>query len=124
MLLWKSLHLHAEAAKDLDLPGFIDGKLAAGEKVIVVRPGNCRVTPKNREHLLLKELTGVNILARDVDNRFQVKDCKFGFNRSRGILIKASHGEVSGILIKGGRKHAIPVSPEYWWLEAGSSEAM
>lgn len=29
-------------------------------------------------------------------NGFVVKDCDFGHNRSRGILIKASKGEVTG----------------------------
>ena len=33
---------------------------------------------------------------RRVGNGFAVKDCDFGYNRSRGILIKASHGVVSG----------------------------
>jgi len=59
--------------------------------------------------------------ANRVGNGFLVKDCDFGFNRSRGILIKASHGEVSGNKIEGSRMSAILVSPEYWWLEAGSS---
>jgi parallel beta-helix repeat protein len=52
---------------------------------------------------------------------FAVKGCTFGFNRSRGILIKASHGEVSGNHMEGCWMSAILVSPEYWWLEAGSS---
>jgi parallel beta-helix repeat protein len=54
-------------------------------------------------------------------NGFAVKDCIFGCNRSRGILIKASQGEVSGNRIEGARMSAILVTPEYWWLEAGSS---
>lgn len=59
--------------------------------------------------------------ANRVGNGFTVKNCNFGFNRSRGILIKASHGEISGNLIESSRMSAILVSPEYWWLEAGSS---
>ena len=59
--------------------------------------------------------------ANRVGNGFSVKDCDFGFNRSRGILIKASHGEVSGNHIEGSKMSAILVTPEYWWLEAGSS---
>jgi hypothetical protein len=58
---------------------------------------------------------------RKVGNGFLVKDCTFGFNRSRGILIKASQGEVIGNTLVGSRMAAILVSPEYWWLEAGSS---
>lgn len=59
--------------------------------------------------------------ANRVGNGFSVKDCQFGFNRSRGILIKASHGEVVGNRIEGSRMSAILISPEYWWLESGSS---
>lgn len=59
--------------------------------------------------------------ANRVGNGFIVKNCEFGYNRSRGILIKASNGEVSGNRLEGCRMSAILVAPEYWWLEAGSS---
>ena len=58
---------------------------------------------------------------RRIGNGFRVQDCDFGFNRSRGILIKASNGEVVGNTLTGSWMHAILVAPEYWWLEAGSS---
>jgi hypothetical protein len=54
-------------------------------------------------------------------NGFAVKDCDFGDNRSRGILIKASNGEVSGNRITNSRMAAVLVSPEFWWMEAGMS---
>jgi hypothetical protein len=54
-------------------------------------------------------------------NGFAVKDCDFGDNRSRGILIKASKGEVSGNRITNSRMAAVLVSPEFWWMEAGMS---
>ncbi len=54
-------------------------------------------------------------------NGFLVKDCNFGHNRSRGILIKASHGQVVGNTIAHGWMAAVLVSPEYWWLESASS---
>lgn len=54
-------------------------------------------------------------------NGFAVKDCDFGRNRSRGILIKASKGEVSGNRITHSRMAAVLVSPEFWWMEAGMS---
>ena len=56
-----------------------------------------------------------------IGNGFAVKGCDFGLNRSRGILIKASNGEISDNTITGSRLEAILVAPEYWWLEAGSS---
>lgn len=52
---------------------------------------------------------------------FVVKDCDFGDNRSRGILIKASKGEVSGNRITHSRMAAVLISPEFWWMEAGMS---
>ena len=59
--------------------------------------------------------------ANRIGNGFSVKGCTFGYNRSRGILIKASHGEVSGNHMEGCGMSGILVTPEYWWLEAGSS---
>lgn len=54
-------------------------------------------------------------------NGFTVQGCDFGANRSRGILIKASDGKVIGNTLAGSWGEAIKVSPEYWWLESGSS---
>lgn len=54
-------------------------------------------------------------------NGFSVKNCTFGNNRSRGILIKASNGEISGNRIVNCGMQAIKISPEYQWLESGSS---
>lgn len=59
--------------------------------------------------------------ANRTGNGFTVTGCKFGFNRSRGILIKGSRGEVRDNRLEGCRMSAILVAPEYWWLEAGSS---
>ena len=56
-----------------------------------------------------------------IGDGFVVQGCDFGFNRSRGILIKASNGRVANNTITGSWLEAIKVSPEYWWLEAGSS---
>ena len=56
-----------------------------------------------------------------VGNGFLVKNCDFGFNRSRGILIKASQGQVLGNTISQGWMAAVLVSPEYWWSEAACS---
>lgn len=63
---------------------------------------------------------GSLVCCRDrLGNGFVVKDCDFGENRSRGILIKAGNGEISGNRIANTRMHAILVAPEYWWMEAG-----
>ena len=59
--------------------------------------------------------------ANRIGNGFTVSGCDFGFNRSRGILIKASHGSVSNNTLEGCWGEAVKVAPEWWWLEAGSS---
>jgi hypothetical protein len=64
---------------------------------------------------------GLLCSANRIGNGFAVRNCNFGFNRSRGILIKASHGEITGNRMEGCWMSAILVSPEYWWLEAGNS---
>ena len=56
-----------------------------------------------------------------VGSGFAVKDCDFGHNRSRGILIKASKGEITSNRIVKSRMAAVLVSPEFWWMEAASS---
>lgn len=54
-------------------------------------------------------------------NGFAVKDCDFGDTRSRGILIKAGNGEISGNRITNSRMAAVLISPEFWWMEGGCS---
>lgn len=56
-----------------------------------------------------------------VGNGFAVKGCDFGYNRSRGVLIKASHGEVAGNTIAHTWAPAVQVTPEFWWLESACS---
>lgn len=58
--------------------------------------------------------------ANRVGNHFKVIDCKFGFNRARGILVKSSRGEIRGNRLEGCWLEAIKIAPEYFWLEAGS----
>jgi hypothetical protein len=53
-------------------------------------------------------------------NGFVVKGCDFGNNRSRGILIKASSGQVIDNKLTNNWGEAIKVAPEWWWLESGS----
>jgi parallel beta-helix repeat protein len=58
--------------------------------------------------------------ANRIGNGFEVRNCTIGPNRSRGILVKASDGIISGNTLVGNRLDAIKLSPEYVWLEAGS----
>jgi polygalacturonase len=59
--------------------------------------------------------------ANRIGNELLVQGCDFGFNRSRGILIKASRGEILNNRITHGWMAGILVSPEYWWNESGTS---
>ena len=58
---------------------------------------------------------------RAMGNDFVIDRCTFGFNRSRGILIKASHGTITDCTLQGSQIVGILVAPEWWWLESGSS---
>lgn len=52
---------------DFDLQGFIDKAIAAGAKTVVVPPGRYRVTPVDRQHLVLRDLQDVTIIAEGVE---------------------------------------------------------
>ena len=57
-----------------------------------------------------------------IGSGFSIRGCRLGWNRSRGILVKAGRGEIIGNEITGSVMSAILLSPEYWWLEAGLSD--
>eukprot|EP00977_Amphora_coffeiformis_P002228 scaffold425_cov175-Amphora_coffeaeformis.AAC.87 len=59
--------------------------------------------------------------ANRIGNGFNVTGGDFGFNRSRGILVKGSHGVIANNKVRGSVMMAIKLAPEYWWLEGGSS---
>lgn len=58
--------------------------------------------------------------ANRIGNGFEVRNCTIGPNRSRGILVKASDGIISGNRLVLNWGQAIKLAPEYSWLEAGS----
>ncbi len=60
--------------------------------------------------------------ANSIGNGFAIRDCQLGFNRSRGIIVKAGHGEISGNEIEGAGMTGILITPEFWWLEAGLAD--
>lgn len=54
-----------------------------------------------------------------VGNGCVVRDCDFGYNRSRGIIVKASRAKVTGNKLTRTWMTAVLVAPEFfWWLEA------
>jgi len=55
------------ASEPFDMQGCIDAQIAAGKKHIVVPPGSYRVTPRARQHLILRGLTDVTIVADGVE---------------------------------------------------------
>ena len=110
-----------------------DAPLTEEEKSIIQQ---IKLLPRHKVQFLSKEAKVFNLMldhpvklpvgsavcsGKRLGNGFLVKDCDFGYNRSRGILIKASHGQVTGNTITHGWMAAVLVSPEYWWSEAASS---
>lgn len=57
-------------------------------------------------------------------NGFKIIDGNFGFTRSRGLLIQAGDGVISGNKIDGCHGEAIKVEPEFWWLAAGCAKKL
>ncbi|MEO0513845.1 MAG: right-handed parallel beta-helix repeat-containing protein [Planctomycetota bacterium] len=54
-------------------------------------------------------------------NGFRIDGCDLGHNRSRGVLVKASHGVIANNTIQACWGEGIMIAPEWWWLESGSS---
>lgn len=50
---------------------------------------------------------------------FKVLNNQLGHNRSRGIIIKASNGIISGNTVVGSAMSGILLSPEFYWMEGG-----
>lgn len=111
-----------------------DGAPDAAETAFM---GRQRLDAGLREHLVSSRARVFRVtLDRDADlprgsvicaaNRigsgFRIEDGDFGFNRSRGFIVKASRGTIAGNRLEGCFMEAIRLSSEYWWLEAGSSD--
>lgn len=60
--------------------------------------------------------------ANRIGNGYRVEDCIVGPLRSRGLLLKAGDGIVTGNTVRDTWLSAIVVEPEYVWLEAGSGD--
>jgi hypothetical protein len=54
-------------ANEFDLQGFIDAKLASGERRIVIPPGRYRVAPRHGAHLRFQDLADVELIADGVE---------------------------------------------------------
>ena len=72
VLLWLLAVFGAEARPEgpgaaFDLQGFIDREILAGKQRIVVPPGQYRVTPHDRQHLVLRNLKDIQVIADDVE---------------------------------------------------------
>lgn len=52
---------------------------------------------------------------------FTVAECDFGHVRSRGIIAKASHGEIRDNKLTNCRAESIKLAAERFWLESGSA---
>jgi hypothetical protein len=96
-------HMNEHIKEGLSNPGLAVWKITVRDPVSL--PMGSVVCAKNR-----------------IGSGFVVKDTIFGPNRSRGILIKGSNGTLSGNTCRGNWGSGILIAPEWWWLEAGSSD--
>ena len=62
--------------------------------------------------------------ANRIGNGFRVIGCHLGFNRSRGILVKAGNGIIQDNQIDNCWMESIKLTPEFWWMEAGCSRSV
>ena len=109
-----------------------DGRINEGEKAFLQRQ-QMHAPMKNNQNMLNDAyrvtldrpvdiaIGGVIGAMSRMGNGFRIQRCTLGDNRSRGILVKASHGVIADNTITGTWGEAIKVAPEWWWLEAGSS---
>ncbi len=63
----------------------------------------------------------VIISNRHQGNGFVIRGCDFGYNRARGLLIKASNGLIESNRIERCAGTAISIATEYEWMEGGCS---
>jgi len=54
-------------------------------------------------------------------NNFKIENDTVGYNRSRGVLIKASNGTIKNNYVRGSMEAGIVLAPEFYWMEAGCS---
>ena len=58
--------------------------------------------------------------ASRIGNGFVIKNCTLGHNRSRGMVVKAGDGIITGNTMEYSWGQAIMLTPQATWLEAGS----
>lgn len=70
-------------AATFDLQGFIDARVAAGDRVVTLPPGRHLVTPRNRQHLLLRDLSdlvidgaGAELVCTETTRAITIENCE------------------------------------------------
>ena len=106
------------------------GKINTGEKAFLVQQSlherfrtgwNANAWKVTLERAVELPRGSLIASAERMGNGFLVQGCDFGFNRSRGIIIKASNGKVIDNKLTENWMPAILVSAECWWLESGNA---
>ena len=54
-------------------------------------------------------------------NNFKIENDTVGYNRARGILVKASNGTIKNNYVRGCMLAGVVLAPEFYWMEAGCS---
>ncbi len=103
------------AARDFDLQGYIDGRIKAGEKQIIVPPGRYRVTPRQGRHLLFKDLTGIDVIAQGVEMVCAQTVQAVGFENCRQFHLKGLIVDYDPLPFTEGK--IISLAPDKSWVE-------
>ena len=109
-----------------------DGSVTAEENALVDTQGiNARLRQRGLQDAWRVTLDGsvgdtppgsLIASADAIGDGFVIRECFIGHNRSRGILVKAGRGEITGNTLAGVIMQAVLIAPEYVWLEAGMAD--
>ena len=103
------------AAVDFDLQGFVDARLKAGERRVVVPPGCYRVAPKSGVHLRLKDLTDVDLIADGVEIVCANTSRVVVFENCRNVRFKGLTVDFDPLPFTQGR--IVAMAPDKKWVE-------
>ncbi len=113
-----------------DLQKFIDAEVQAGRKRIVVPPGRYRVTPRHRQHLVLRGLSNVQVIADAVEMICTETTRALTVTRCTNVTVRGltidydplpfTQGRITGFS-KGKKVHEIELLDGYPGAEAARS---
>jgi len=107
--------VHQRIGKEFDLQGSINEQIQAGRKRIVVPPGRYRVTPKDRQHLVLEGLSDTEITADGVEMICTATTRAMSISDCRNVRIRGFTIDHDPLPFAQGR--IVDMAPDKSWLE-------